>query len=115
LKFLELLSKQLTGTTVNSDCRKINIANVLHGFRKAGRVEDSLGDSESDTIERLRDGQFKLGATRYEHWACSQKRLVNQIGTGIVSRHTPLNILERRSEHLWTRPLCKDDNLLTNH
>jgi hypothetical protein len=70
---------------------------VLHALRQAGRVEDSLGDKESSTIERLRDGQAKLGEARYKHYAGSQRRLVNQIRTGTVSHHTLLNVLERRS------------------
>jgi hypothetical protein len=37
-----------------------------HVLREAGRVEDSLGDFQSNTMERLRDGQAKLGAARYE-------------------------------------------------
>jgi hypothetical protein len=39
---------------------------VVHALREAGRVEDSLRDKESSTIERLRDGQVKLGTARYE-------------------------------------------------
>jgi hypothetical protein len=68
-------------------------------------VKDSLGNEESSTMERLRDGQVKLGATRYEQYAGSQRRIVNQIRTGTVSRHTLLNVLERRSEHVWVCPV----------
>jgi hypothetical protein len=63
-------------------------------------VEDSLGDKESSTMERLRDGQVKLGAARYEQYAGGQRRTVNQIRTGTVSRHTLLNVLDRRSDAL---------------
>jgi hypothetical protein len=38
-------------------------------LREAGRVKDSLGDKESNIMERLKDGQVKLGVTRYEHYA----------------------------------------------
>jgi hypothetical protein len=69
-------------------------------FVEAGREEDSLGDKESSTMERLMDGQVKLRAARYEQYVGSQRRLMNQIRTGTVSRHTLLNVLERRSEHL---------------
>jgi hypothetical protein len=31
-------------------------ADVLHALCEMGSAEDSLGDSESDTMERLRDG-----------------------------------------------------------
>jgi hypothetical protein len=36
-------------------------------------MEDSLGYNESDTMERLRDGQVKLGEARYELYAGSQR------------------------------------------
>jgi cytochrome b len=58
-------------------------------------VEDSLGDRELSTMERLRDGQVKLGAARYEQYAGSQRRIVNQIRAGTVSRHTLLNAREK--------------------
>jgi hypothetical protein len=44
-------------------------ADVLHALREVGRMEDSLGDKESSTLERLRDGQVKLGAARFEQYA----------------------------------------------
>jgi hypothetical protein len=44
---------------------------VLHAFREAGNVEDSLGDKESRSMGRLRDGQVKLGVARYEQYAGS--------------------------------------------
>jgi hypothetical protein len=67
------------------------------------------------SLERLRDRQVKLGAARYEQYAGSLRRIVNQIRTGTVSRNTLLNVLEIRSEHLWVCPVCKDNNLFTNH
>jgi hypothetical protein len=63
---------RLTGAAVISDGRAMDHADVLHALREAGRVEDSLGDKESSTMERLKDGQVKLGAARYEHYAGSQ-------------------------------------------
>jgi hypothetical protein len=58
---------RLAGTAVISDGCAMDHADVLHALREVGRVEDSLGNNESDTMERLRDGQVKLGAARYEH------------------------------------------------
>jgi hypothetical protein len=49
-----------------------NYSYNTYAFLEAGRVEDSFVDFESNTMERLRDGQFKLGATRYENYAGSQ-------------------------------------------
>jgi hypothetical protein len=46
---------------VISDCRAMDHVDVLHALCEAVRVEDSIGDNESDTKERLRDGQVKLG------------------------------------------------------
>jgi hypothetical protein len=61
-------------------------------------------------MERSRDGQVRLGAARYENDSGSQRRVVNQIRTGTLSRRTLLNVLERRSVHLWMCSVCKDDN-----
>jgi hypothetical protein len=83
-----------------SDGYAIDYADVLHALLEAGKVKDSLGDKESSTMERLREGQVKLGAARYEQYTGSQRRIVNKIRTGTVIRHTLLNVLEKRSEHL---------------
>jgi hypothetical protein len=47
---------------VISDDRAMDHADVLHALCKADRVEDSFRDDEPNTMERLRDGQVKLGA-----------------------------------------------------
>jgi hypothetical protein len=102
----------LARTAVIFDGRAMDHADVLHAVREAGRVKYSLGNKESSTMERLRDIHVKFGAARYDG---SQRGIVNQMRTGTVSSHTLLNVLERRLEHLWVCPLCKDDNLSTNH
>jgi hypothetical protein len=84
-------------------------------FLEARRVKDSLGEFESNTYERLRDGQVKLGSARYEDYAGSQRRMVKQMRTITVSCHTRFNVLGGRSEHLWVCPVCKNDNVSTNH
>jgi hypothetical protein len=35
-----------------------------HALREVGKVEHSLGDFESNTMERLRDDQVKFGAAK---------------------------------------------------
>jgi hypothetical protein len=60
----------------------------VHALLEAGRVEDSLGDKELSTMERLRDGQVMFGGARYEHYAGSQRLLVNQMRTSNVGLHT---------------------------
>jgi hypothetical protein len=67
-------------------------ADVLHAFREVRRVWDSLGDNELNTMKRLRDGQVKLGIARHEHYAGGQRRMVNHLKTGIMSRHTLLGM-----------------------
>jgi hypothetical protein len=88
-------------------------SSYTHSFREAGRVENSLGAFETNTIERLRNSQVKLGAAGYEDYAYSQRPMVNQMRTGTMSRHTLLNVLERSSEPLWVCPVCKYNNLQT--
>jgi hypothetical protein len=99
---------------VIADGRAMDHVDVLHAFMMQGRVEDSHGDKESNTMERLRDGLVKLGVARYEHYADSQRRMMNQMRAGTVSRHTLLNVLKRISEHLWVCPVWKDNHLSTN-
>jgi hypothetical protein len=67
-------------------------ADVLHALCKVGRVEDSLGDGDSNTIERLRVGEVKLRVARYEQ--------TNGESDENCSCEPPmlLNVLERRLE-----------------
>jgi hypothetical protein len=44
---------------------------------------------------RLNKGEGRVNAARYEHYAGSQRQMVNQMRTGTVSRQTPLNVFER--------------------
>jgi hypothetical protein len=98
---------------VVSDGRAMGHADVVHALREAGRVEDSLGDSDSIFMDRIRDGQVKFGAARHNNYAGSQRRMVDQMKTGTVIHHALLNVLKRESEHLWVCPVCKYDNLST--
>jgi hypothetical protein len=38
-----------------------------HAFHDDEKMEDSLGDGESNTMERFSDSLVKLGAVKYEH------------------------------------------------
>jgi hypothetical protein len=108
---------RLAGTAVISGGHAMDDADVLHALSEEGKVKDILKNKESSTMVRwsdLRDGQVKLSAARYEHYIGSQRRMVNQMRTSTVSRHTLLNVLERRSENLWVCPVYKDI-LITNH
>jgi hypothetical protein len=81
-------------TAVISDGHAMDHADVLHAFCEV-KSEDLLGVGDSNIIERLRDGQEKLGIAKYEHSAGTQRQ-VNQKRTGTVSCHTPFNVLKRR-------------------
>jgi hypothetical protein len=73
-------------------------------------VEDWLGDADSSTLERLKDSQVKLCAARNEHYAGSPRHMVNHTKTGTVNHLTFL--MHTRKD--WS-PVCKEDNLSTNH
>jgi hypothetical protein len=51
----------------------------------------------------------------YEDYAGNQRPMVNQMRTGTVSRHSTLNVLEGRSEHLSVCPVCRYENLESNY
>jgi hypothetical protein len=87
---------------------------VLHALREAVTVDGSLGNGDSSTMEGLRYGQVKLGVARHEHYAGSPRRMVNHIRTGTMSRHTLLNVLERRSEHLLASLVRKVEDRSTS-
>jgi hypothetical protein len=95
-----LITLMVRGRAVITGSSRVRVLVKHSYYLEAGREEDSLGDSESNTMERLRDGQVKLVAVRYEHHAGSQRRIVNQMRTGTMSRHTRLNVPKRRSDHL---------------
>jgi hypothetical protein len=64
-------------------------------YCESGRVDNSLGNNDSDTIEKLRDDEVKRCAAKYEHYAANQRRIVNQTRTGTVSHHRLLHLLEK--------------------
>jgi hypothetical protein len=66
-------------------------ADVLPALREVGRMENSLRDGDSNTVERLRDSQVKLGVARHEYYTGS----LNHMRTVTVSRNTLLNVLEK--------------------
>jgi hypothetical protein len=76
---------RLAGTAVVSDGRAIDHSDVLHALLEAVRVKEPIGDFDSETMERLKDGQVKLCAASYEHYAGSQRQIVNQMRTGTLN------------------------------
>jgi hypothetical protein len=45
----------------------------------SGTVQESVGDRDLSTIEKLREGQVMIGAVRHEYYATSQRRMVSYI------------------------------------
>jgi hypothetical protein len=57
---------------------------------------------ESETMSRLKEHQVKRGVAKLEHFSGSQRGMVNQHRTGVISGYTLRDLLKMRSEHLWT-------------
>ena len=81
---------------------------IVIALIERGRRED-LHLNQSTPTTRLRELGLKIGVARKERYNRYTSRLINQNRTGTVSRWTLLEILRRRSEHLWTCPECNED------
>jgi hypothetical protein len=57
----------------------------LHAIREALWSCDLTTDKESVTMSRLHEHQFKRGVAREERFAGSERRIVNEHRTGVVS------------------------------
>lgn len=57
--------------------RATNRADILNANRAAGREIDSSTDFESETLHRMKERHVKMGVAKKEHFAISQRRLVN--------------------------------------
>jgi hypothetical protein len=75
---------------------------ILNATREAHGEADSFGESESETMSRLKEHQVNQGEAKLEHFPVSQRGMVIQHRTGVVSRYTLRDLLKMRSEHLWT-------------
>ena len=93
---------RLAGMAAVQSGRAMDQADIINSLRERGRVHDSRNSGESTTLTRLQELKVKCGVARQERYAGRQRRIVNQQRTGVVSRHTLMDILRERSEHLWT-------------
>ena len=99
---------RLAGSATISDGQPMDRTDILNALIECGRSEDvHLKQSMSTT--RLQQLGLKIGVARKEQHNRYVSRLINQNRTGTVSRWTLLEILRRRSEHLWTCPECNED------
>jgi hypothetical protein len=79
--------------TVKSD-QIMDQVDILNALREAGRGNNSSDKGETATLTRLQELHVKQGTARYEFYAESQRRLVNQHRAGVVSRYTLRDILK---------------------
>ena len=93
---------ELAGTATVEGGPAMDQADILNALRDARLSQEPSDDCESTTMVRLREQQVKRGVAKQEHYAGSQRRLINQHRTGVVSRYTLRDLLRKGSEHLWT-------------
>jgi hypothetical protein len=70
-------------------------ADILNAIRKA----DSFSACESETMSRLKEHQVERCVAKFEHFSESQRRMVNQHRTGVVSRYMLRDFSKMTSEH----------------
>ena len=100
---------RLAGMATVSEGAAMDRNDILNALRESFRTEE-FQDCESHSLTRLREMGVKIGAARKERHTKYAKRLINQHRTGVLGRWTLLDLLRRRSEHLWTCPACYDDS-----
>jgi hypothetical protein len=93
---------RLAGTAVISDgCAIVQWTMLICCTPSVRRVEWKTPlEIKSLTLERLREGHVKLGAASYEHYAGSQRRMVNQIRTGTLSSHTLILTTQKKTSNM---------------
>ena len=84
-------------------------ADVTNNLRDVGRSEDFEGN-DSLSLHRMKELGVRIGMARTKSHAGRRRRLVNQHRTGTVSRATLTELLKEGSEHLWTCPVCNEDD-----
>ena len=100
---------RLAGLATISEGAAMDRSDILHALRESFRTEEFQG-CESHSLTRLKEMGVNIGAARKERHTKYAKRLINQHRTGVLGRWTLLDLLRRRSEHLWTCPECYDDS-----
>jgi hypothetical protein len=93
---------RLAGKATMESGQSMDRSDILRAIKEAGQENDSSKDIESVSMARLYEHQVERGVAREERFSGSQRKIVNQHRTGVVSRFTLRDILKRRSEHLWT-------------
>ena len=88
-------------------------ADIVNTVKGLFQTEELEGETHSHSCTRMKMMGVKVGSARLERYCGSQRRLINQHRTGIVSRYSLAEILVRGSEHTWDFPECDEDDL--NH
>src|SRR5579871_6165999 len=85
---------------------------IDNALRESFRAKEFDG-CVSTALGRMRVGGLKFGTARRETLRKRLKSMINQHRTSTISRATLIDLLRRRSEHLWICPECNNDNLET--
>ena len=94
---------RLAETAVVGNGQAMDRADNLNAIRDLRREADSFSEHECETMSRLKEHQVKQGVAKLERrFSGSQRRMVNQHRTGVISRYMLRDLLKMRSEHLWT-------------
>ena len=88
----------------------LDISDVINAMRDAYHKDYFDNHQDSASLSRLVDMGVQPGAARNEHYTSGTRRFINQHRLGVISRFTLVELLRRRSEHLWTCPECCDDS-----
>ena len=100
---------RVAGLSTISEGAAMDPSDILHALRESFRTEEFQG-CEFHSLTRLKEMGANIGAARKERHTKYAKRLINQHRTGVLGCWTLLDLLRRRSEHLWTCPECYDDS-----
>jgi glyoxylase-like metal-dependent hydrolase (beta-lactamase superfamily II) len=77
---------RLAGKATMESGQSMDRSDILHAIKEASRENDSPKDIESVSLTRLYEHQVERGVAREERFSGSQRRIVNQHRTGVVSR-----------------------------
>ena len=102
----------LAGSANITEGQPMDRADISNALRESFRAKEFDG-CVSTSVIRMRDCGLKVGTARREHFRKRLKSMINQHRTSTISRATLIDLLRRRSEHLWICPECNNDNLET--
>src|SRR5579871_210916 len=103
---------RLAGSANITEGQPMDRADIINALRESFRAKEFDG-CVSTSVIRMRECGLRVGTARRENFRRRLKAMINQHRTGTISHATLIELLRRRSEHLWICPECNDDNLET--